>query len=104
MNEKLKKLKPYMARYVPNIPLPKEPKSVDILAIEMRRAGYSEDEIRIEKKVEYILELGKKNTIRPCHDCPAFNPHILCNERDKIGLSTQGALISPRGNIITLHS
>lgn len=70
---------------------------LDSALTELRRAEFSEQQIKIEKRAETILVLGRENIIVPCNDCPMADSRILCTDRNRMSLDEGGSLACPDG-------
>lgn len=76
---------------------------IDQATIEMRRAGLSEEQIAVAKRVDTVLALGKEQDIQPCNSCPLKDTVSLC--KNELQLTPSGTLNCPEGKgIIRIYS
>lgn len=76
---------------------------IDQATIEMKRAGLTEMQVAIAKKVDTVLALGKEQDIQPCNACPLRDQTTLC--KNELDLTPSGTLNCPEGKgIIRLYS
>ena len=76
---------------------------IDQEAIEMKRAGFTEMQAAVAKRVDTVLALGKEQDIQPCNGCPLKDTVKLC--KNELTLTPSGTLDCPGGKgIVRIYS